>query len=170
MPNRGHGQRKQINAQFDRLLIWPPLRCELSGRGCAGTQALAVCLATSLAVRAAERAAPPGTPARTSPKSCGGMVVPAIPAAHLILVQPHLALGECKALLDASTLSPHPRQRPTRGPGRREDDVVGQSRWIAAAAPQQQPVASASLLRREVQTRFQFQPGGEERRSRDNVA
>jgi hypothetical protein len=76
----------------------------------------------------------------------GHMPVPAVPAPHFLLVEPHFTLRQFKTLLNAPALSRHARQRPQRRSGRRKHDVVGQFRRIMAVAPDQQAVLPAPLL------------------------
>ena len=85
-------------------------------------------------------------PEKPRPASPSDVTVPAVPPAHFVLVQTHLAFGLLEALLDGPPGSGHPHQFLQSGTGRAEAHVVGQLPGFGDAAPGQQPVALARFL------------------------
>src|SRR5258707_15328590 len=77
------------------------------------------------------------------------VALPAGPAAYLVLVQPHLALGRLKGHLDRPAPPRYLYQRRQLGAHRSEDHVRLQVLGIAQAAPHQTPALIALLQRRD---------------------
>src|SRR3954451_20312794 len=75
------------------------------------------------------------------------MAIPALPGAHLIVVQATLLLGHLEACLDRPAHACNPRQRGKAGVRRAEDHVVRHIVRILAVTPDQQPVLPVRLLR-----------------------
>ena len=65
------------------------------------------------------------------------VTVPAGPRAHLVPIQPDLALGRLEAGLDRPTHSRHPHQRLQAGRSRRQGQVEGQLARLLERAPDQ---------------------------------
>ena len=74
------------------------------------------------------------------------MPVPAVPAAHLVAVQPDLLLGRLEALLDRPAPTGDPGQRLQAGGGRAEHDVIRDLVRLGELAAHQQPVVPGRLL------------------------
>ena len=72
----------------------------------------------------------------------GDVPVPAMPAAHLVAVQPDLLLGRLEALLDRPAPTGDPGQRLQAGGGRAEHDVICHRVRLGELAAHQQPVGA----------------------------
>jgi len=79
----------------------------------------------------------------------GDVPVPAMPAAHLVAVQPDLLLGRFEALLDRPAPAGDPGQRLQAGGGWAEHDVVRHLVGLGELAAHQQPVVPWGLLQAE---------------------
>ena len=79
----------------------------------------------------------------------GDVPVPAVPAAHLVAVQPDLLLGRLEALLDRPAPTGDPGQRLQAGGGRAEHDVIRHLVRLGELAAHQQPVVPRRLLQAE---------------------
>src|SRR5258707_2796005 len=88
------------------------------------------------------------------------VAIPAGPAAYLVLVQPHLALGRLKGHLDRPAPPRYLYQRRQLGAHRREDHVRLQVLGIAQAAPHQTPPLIALLQRRDQRQAIPVIPAG----------
>ena len=75
----------------------------------------------------------------------GDMLLPALPAPHLVLIQPHLSLGLLKALLYGPPGPGRLRHFLQGSPRRAVAHVVSQPLWSGHAAPSQQLATSARL-------------------------
>src|SRR5258708_14399550 len=73
----------------------------------------------------------------------GDVAVPGVVAAHLVLVQPHLALGLREALLNRPAPPRYLYQLVHRRAGWSKHAVVGEFLWVAHAAACQQPLRFA---------------------------
>ncbi len=88
------------------------------------------------------------------------MALPAGPAAHLVLVQPHLPFGRREGHLNRPAAPCHPDQVGQLGALRREDHVRLPVRGIAQTAPHQTPALKAFLQRRDEREARPVVPAG----------